>query len=274
MVYMGSDSSSNSSSTPPTTTSPSTTTTTQTADSPTAGRKKITRTRTGCQTCRDRKVKCGEEKPSCWNCQRTNHICPGYAPATVFKASKKHAKTESITTSEGTEDGMFAKDRMSKLMGIGATVAIVSTPETQNQSSTSLSWTPMPMSNFEDLKLLHYYTYDLAHTLSLPGAIGRTWSDGVPQLAFEGDHVYLIHALLAAAAAHKVSKNPNDIQSQRRGQEHYVQSLALLQTLDLNSCESHASAALAAVMLLTWYESLYECWENGIVVHPLFQREG
>lgn len=116
--------------------------------------------------------------------------------------------------------------------------------------------TSMPMANFEDLKLLHYYTFDLAHTLSLPGAIGRTWSDGVPRLAFEGDHVYLIHAILAAAAAHKVSRNPNDVQAQQRGQEHYVQSLALLQTLDLNSnsCETHASAALAAVMLLTWYE--------------------
>ncbi len=103
--------------------------------------------------------------------------------------------------------------------------------------------------------MLHYYTYDLAHTLSLPGAIGRTWVDGVPQLAFEGDqHVYLVHALLVAAAAHKVSKNPNDIQSQQRGQEHYGQSLALLRTLDLTTCETHASAALAAIMLLTRYE--------------------
>ena len=114
----------------------------------------------------------------------------------------------------------------------------------------------MLVANFEDLKLLHYYTFDLAHTLSLPGAIGRTWSDGVPRLAFEGDHVYLIHALLAAAAAHKVFRNPNDVQSKRRGEEHYAQSLALLQTLNLasNSCETDASAALAAVMLLTWYE--------------------
>src|SRR5208282_5477073 len=92
MVYMGTDSSSSSSpaNTPTTSTSPSTTT--QTGDSPTAPKKKITRTRTGCQTCRDRKVKCGEEKPSCLNCQRTNHICPGYAPATLFKSVKKHVK--------------------------------------------------------------------------------------------------------------------------------------------------------------------------------------
>lgn len=139
------------------------------------------------------------------------------------------------------------------LRWIGSTVTIVTAG--QAQTAPSLTWAPMPMQNFEDLKLLHYYTYDLAHTLSLPGAIGRTWSEGVPQLAFEGyQHVYLVHALLAAAAAHKVSKNPNDTQSQQRGQEHYVQSLTLLQTLDLTTSETHVSAALAAVMLLTWYE--------------------
>ena len=139
------------------------------------------------------------------------------------------------------------------LTWIGPMVTIVTSRQAQTESS--LTWTPMSKQNFEDLNLLHYYTHDLAHTLSLPGAIGRIWSDGVPQLAFEGDqHVYLVHALLAAAAAHKVSKNPNDIQSQRRGQEHYVQSLALLQTLDLTTCETHVSAALATVMLLTWYE--------------------
>lgn len=133
-----------------------------------------------------------------------------------------------------------------------SSATIVADEEPQRESSST--WKPMSIVNFEDLKLLHYYTYDLAHTLSLPGAIGRTWSDGVPQLAFEGDHIFLVHALLAAAAAHKVLINPKDVQSQRRGHEHYVQSLTLLQTLDLNSCESHASAALATVMLLTWYE--------------------
>ena len=44
--------------------------------------------RTGCWTCRDRKVKCSKEKLQCLNCQRTNHICPGSAPATVFKARR------------------------------------------------------------------------------------------------------------------------------------------------------------------------------------------
>jgi hypothetical protein len=112
-----------------------------------------------------------------------------------------------------------------------------------------------PHTNVDDLRLLHYYTVDLAHTLSLPGAIGRTWSRDVPALAFEDDnHAYLVHALLAAAAAHKVLKNPADEATRTRGQEHYVQSLAILKELDFESSESHAAASLAAVMLLTWYE--------------------
>ena len=137
-----------------------------------------------------------------------------------------------------------------------------------SRTEATLSWTPpAPTDSLEDLRLLHYYTHDLAHTLSLPGAIGRTWSDGVPQLAFGGDHEYLVHALLAFSAAHKVSKDANDTKSRERGQLHYGQSLAMLQKLDLKSNESHASAALAAVMLLTWYESLTESLENGLVVY-------
>lgn len=33
------------------------------------------RTRSGCLTCRQRKVKCGEEKPICYNCQRLSKVC-------------------------------------------------------------------------------------------------------------------------------------------------------------------------------------------------------
>jgi Fungal specific transcription factor domain len=110
------------------------------------------------------------------------------------------------------------------------------------------------MQSFEDLKLFHYYTCDLAHSLTLSGAIGRAWSNGVPQLAFGGNHMYLVHALLAISAAHKVAKDPADLDSQRLAQEHYLQSLLALQALDLHANDSNAAAALATIMLLTWYE--------------------
>src|SRR5208282_1368636 len=101
MVWMGGDSSSSdNNNSPPTTSSPS-----QPSSPVATQKKKITRTRTGCQTCRDRKVKCGEEKPSCLKCQRTNLVCPGYAPATIFKAGRKGRRESPMT--EETDAGAF-----------------------------------------------------------------------------------------------------------------------------------------------------------------------
>jgi hypothetical protein len=39
---------------------------------------RLQRTRTGCQTCRKRRVKCDERQDSCTNCERLELKCPGY----------------------------------------------------------------------------------------------------------------------------------------------------------------------------------------------------
>lgn len=36
------------------------------------------RTRTGCMTCRKRRIKCDERKPHCFNCERSRKVCLGY----------------------------------------------------------------------------------------------------------------------------------------------------------------------------------------------------
>lgn len=38
------------------------------------------RTRTGCLTCRKRRIKCDERKPHCYNCERLKKLCLGYEP--------------------------------------------------------------------------------------------------------------------------------------------------------------------------------------------------
>lgn len=42
------------------------------------------RSRTGCWTCRTRKVKCGEERPACSQCTRLGHACD-YSPRLSFR---------------------------------------------------------------------------------------------------------------------------------------------------------------------------------------------
>src|SRR2546423_943477 len=42
------------------------------------------RSRTGCWTCRTRKVKCSEERPACVQCTRLGHTCD-YSPRLSFR---------------------------------------------------------------------------------------------------------------------------------------------------------------------------------------------
>ncbi|KAF4626152.1 hypothetical protein G7Y89_g12008 [Cudoniella acicularis] len=43
------------------------------------------RTKTGCLTCRKRRIKCGEERPTCHNCTKSKRLCEGYNQRVVFK---------------------------------------------------------------------------------------------------------------------------------------------------------------------------------------------
>ncbi|KAI0485021.1 hypothetical protein GGR56DRAFT_55175 [Xylariaceae sp. FL0804] len=46
------------------------------------------RTKTGCMTCRKRRIKCDEQHPVCKNCQKSKRECLGYDP--IFKNQQQH----------------------------------------------------------------------------------------------------------------------------------------------------------------------------------------
>lgn len=43
------------------------------------------RTKTGCLTCRKRRIKCGEERPVCRNCIKSKRHCEGYSQRVIFR---------------------------------------------------------------------------------------------------------------------------------------------------------------------------------------------
>ncbi|CAK7896721.1 hypothetical protein CAAN1_17S01552 [[Candida] anglica] len=63
------------------------------------------RTRTGCLTCRKRRIKCDERKPHCFNCERSKKVCLGYE-----NLSKKKSTQSSSPHSASDEDEDHAHD--------------------------------------------------------------------------------------------------------------------------------------------------------------------
>ncbi|KAI0914983.1 hypothetical protein F4823DRAFT_630080 [Ustulina deusta] len=58
-----------------------------------AGRHKKRRTKTGCLTCRKRRIKCDELHPTCKNCQKSKRECLGYDP--IFKNQQQTQQQQS-----------------------------------------------------------------------------------------------------------------------------------------------------------------------------------
>lgn len=51
------------------------------------------RTRTGCLTCRKRRIKCDERKPTCFNCERSKKVCLGYQDLLNLQPRKRNRDT-------------------------------------------------------------------------------------------------------------------------------------------------------------------------------------
>ncbi|TVY32525.1 putative transcriptional regulatory protein, partial [Lachnellula occidentalis] len=62
------------------------------------------RTKTGCLTCRKRRIKCGEERPTCQNCTKSKRQCEGYNQRVVFK-DPLNAYRPSLSALQGSFSG-------------------------------------------------------------------------------------------------------------------------------------------------------------------------
>jgi hypothetical protein len=100
------------------------------------------RTKTGCLTCRKRRIKCGEERPTCGNCIKSKRQCEGYNQRVVFKTPMEnwpnhpgHVSTIQYHTSmlPGTRNQSYRSPQ----------------PVSQAQENSLTSIHPRPLSNFD-----------------------------------------------------------------------------------------------------------------------------
>lgn len=103
---------------------------TVTTDEPEPSKRKLIKSRTGCLTCKKKRLKCDEAKPFCQKCKSKGLICGGYVTNFVWKSfdelgpgGKKKKKKNKDTLSTGSGSGSMSGSPASVLDGTTGTLA-------------------------------------------------------------------------------------------------------------------------------------------------------
>ncbi|KAL8397524.1 hypothetical protein RB594_004292 [Gaeumannomyces avenae] len=176
------------------------------------------KSRAGCISCKQRRVKCSEDKPRCRACTLRKEDCR-YPSATSAEASGGHQRSPSTVRSEDNHDSSAERPRQRP-----ATGTLVSPPESPADSEPEpfgwelLEWEPEPdplpapvselmppatfASGVDDMKLMWFYTVRTFTSFSVEAGfipdVYNMLTITIPQYALGSP--FLLNALLAVSA--------------------------------------------------------------------------
>jgi Fungal Zn(2)-Cys(6) binuclear cluster domain len=189
------------------------------------------RARTGCLTCRTRRIKCDEAKPSCLRCHNANFLCGGY------EAPRRKPKTKPVkpvSTTASPHSTQHLPTRCTEL------------------SVRHVGWRQ------DQLPLYHHFVTTSALRLFRRDHVDF-WRDQVAQMSYGVDVVY--EALLAVGAVHRASLlsysegSPKDASACKiLGMHAYGRALRLLPKYLQYENVTELRIVLAVLPLLTYFE--------------------
>ncbi|KAH7131255.1 hypothetical protein EDB81DRAFT_808217 [Dactylonectria macrodidyma] len=216
------------------------------------GRKTHRKSRDGCVSCKRRKVKCDEEKPSCANCIRFSIPC-SFVPLPSQELSPQGPAGDNVAPPRR-GPGRPRKD--------WATIArpllqAMETFEISKPSLTPLKHTPCSL-NVTDAELLLHYTSRTAATLAgsddLTSSMAMFWARNVPQMGLS--YHFVFHFAYSLAGYHLAYLQPIDSDSRthyRAVGRHYAEmGLNLLNTTHPSINESNCGALYVAAILMCY----------------------
>ncbi|RDL38261.1 uncharacterized protein BP5553_02601 [Venustampulla echinocandica] len=158
-----------------------------------ASRKPHRKTRTGCRTCKQRKIKCDEKRPSCTNCLKHSVACDFFlSPANLSPGSSVASPANSLPQYVSTPSGS---------VGTPASHApgLPLPSFSRNLNLPSVRHEPVGL-NMIDLELLHNFSVSTCLTLHNDPALKTLWKVNVPQLGISND--FVMRGILAVSALH------------------------------------------------------------------------
>ncbi|KAH8891023.1 hypothetical protein GQ53DRAFT_782257 [Thozetella sp. PMI_491] len=177
------------------------------------------KSRAGCRRCKGRKIKCDEVHPRCGPCMKHGVPCDFEHPELV-------------------DEPLVPQPGSANSPGTSSVTPLYRPPAYAAVSSA----TP-PRNRLLELKLMHQYTAMTCKTFTFTAPVTEEiWKHTVPTLAFSGSQ-HLADAILAVAALHLRSLQPNDKEIVRASHAYMAASLAeysatLTKGIDNNNAES------------------------------------
>ncbi|ODQ69204.1 hypothetical protein LIPSTDRAFT_75958 [Lipomyces starkeyi NRRL Y-11557] len=245
------------------TTPASVTTATETVRPP--KRRPHRKSRTGCRTCKRRRVKCDEIHPRCGNCSHLGLTCSFQTVASMLVNDTAIARTGMGV------GGSLRSAHMHVMRGINpGAVEPGDDAELASMASSAISGHSLMLGlgtstvafNLEDLRLMHVYATTVNVTIiKMSENQADIWQRRVPQLAFQ--HAALMHALLAFCGSYVVRQEYADVSLKavigERTAMHRSEAVRILR----NALHSPLSAEMADPALLTGYILMLDSMANA-----------
>ncbi|ETS75781.1 hypothetical protein PFICI_12725 [Pestalotiopsis fici W106-1] len=223
---------------------------------------------TGCQRCRQRKIKCDETRPSCRRCYLYGKPCPGYSDQFHFRI---HAASSKVTTppKEELPDTQQPR-RRSTSQQKDATGVVV------KNSGTQVSLAPSLAISYDEVSLCYFirrFVTPCEAKDNFPGHLSF-----LPSLYRHHDHGILELATLAVAqmaAFNQFGGNTFRLQSY----QNYGRTVAVLRNCIQNEIDITDDRVLASVILLCLFKDISgEDWgdpcEHASGLYYLLERRG
>lgn len=187
------------------------------------GRDAKTRVRSGCLTCRARRIKCDESKPECHRCRASHVECLGYEQKRRVVAARSRAlRTWPPEGDDDTVQHDRDKDSNESHVSLSALHGSTGLP------LVCLPSNPLPYQRPHDsarhILAYHQYIFRTVSVLAPPAHL-FWWRDYLCQQAWELEHLY--NAIIALGTIHRavVLASGEPPASQRHGQDTTINAI-------------------------------------------------
>ncbi|KAK9250253.1 hypothetical protein V1507DRAFT_47621 [Lipomyces tetrasporus] len=203
------------------------------------------KSRTGCRTCRSRRVKCDEVHPVCSNCSSRQVVCVWDEHQTVIVASRPAHRRSYSWVCSSTHGSQTSSNNSPQILFTPEDTLSLGPPA----HPTSLSSSTFDLSGLE---LLHHYTVYTYGTLCADERVDSIFKVSVPQMALR--HDCLLRVIFAISALHLSYIKNDPVAAESRYRElaaaHLHAAITALRSQILAHSADHANAVYVCSSLL------------------------